>query len=167
MTAILREARINGPDVELNWGDGRPPATLPLMWLRDNCQSAASVHPDTKQRLVDTFGISADIAARSIVVEEQGRVLKVEWAEGGHVSRFDAGFLSALRFNPDVLPIALQTWNREAMAGGVPSVTHAAFMSDDAAVKEFLEHVARVGFCFVEGVPGTPEATKAVAARIA
>jgi trimethyllysine dioxygenase len=167
MTAILREARVNGPDVELNWVDGRPPATLPLMWLRDNCQSATSVHPDTKQRLVDTFGIAADIAARSIVVEEQGRVLKVEWAEGGHVSRFDAGFLSTLRFNPDVLPLAVQTWNRDAMAGGAPSVAHAAFMSDDAAVKEFLEHVARVGFCFVEGVPGTPEATKAVAARIA
>ncbi len=40
-------------------------------------------------------------------------------------------------------------------------------MATDAAVKAFLEHVASDGFCFVEGVPGTPEATKAVAARIA
>ncbi len=167
MTARLREAKVNGPDVELRWGDGRPPATLPLMWLRDNCQSAGSVHPDTKQRLVDTFGISADIAARAIVVEEQGAVLKVEWAEGGHVSRFDAGFLAAQRFNPDVLPIRQRTWNRDEIALRVPSVPHAEFMATDAAVKAFLEHVASDGFCFVEGVPGTPEATKAVAARIA
>jgi trimethyllysine dioxygenase len=167
MTATLREAMIRGHDVDLSWSDGRPPATLPLMWLRDNCQSPASQHPDTKQRLVDTFGIAADIEARAVVVEDQGRVLKVEWAEGGHVSRFDAGFLSALRFNPDVLPVEQRTWDRDEIARRVPSVAHAAFMSDEAAVKAFLEKVAQVGFCFVEGVPGTPEATKAVAARLA
>ena len=165
MTPTLRGAAVHGHDIELRWNDGRPPATLPLMWLRDNCP--ASQHPDTKQRQVDTFGIGADIAARAIAVEDQGRVLKVEWAEDGHISRFNAGFLSGLRFNPDVLPVALWTWNRDEIAGRVPSVAHAAFMSDESAVKEFLEQVARVGFSLVEGAPGTPEATRAVAARIA
>jgi trimethyllysine dioxygenase len=165
MTPTLREARVRGHDVELSWNDGRSPATLPLIWLRDNCP--ASQHPDTRQRLVDTFAIAADIAARAITVEDQGRVLKVEWAEGGHVSRFNAGFLSALRADPDVLPVAIRTWNRDEIAAHVPSVAYAAFMSSDAAVKEFLEQVAQVGFSFVEGVPGTPEATQAVAARIA
>jgi len=165
MTPTLREARVRGHDVELSWNDGRSPATLPLIWLRDNCP--ASQHPDTRQRLVDTFAIAADIAARVITVEDQGRVLKVEWAEGGHVSRFNAGFLSALRADPDVLPVAIRTWNRDEIAAQVPSVAYTAFMSSDAAVKEFLEQVAQVGFSFVEGVPGTPEATQAVAARIA
>jgi hypothetical protein len=45
MTPTLREATIRGHDVELAWSDGRPPATLPLMWLRDNCQDAQSQHP--------------------------------------------------------------------------------------------------------------------------
>jgi trimethyllysine dioxygenase len=165
MTPTLREARVRGHDVELSWNDGRAPATLPLIWLRDNCP--ASQHPDTRQRLVDTFAIAADIAARAITVEDQGRVLKVEWAEGGHVSRFNAGFLSALRADPDVLPVAIRTWNRDEIAAHVPAVAYAAFMSSDAAVKEFLEQVAQLGFSFVEGVPGTPEATQAVAARIA
>ena len=165
MTPTLRKATVRGHDVELSWSDGRPTAKLPLMWLRDNCPT--SQHPETKQRLVDTFAIAADIAARAIAVEDQGRVLTVEWAEGGHVSQFDARFLSALRSNPDVLPVALWTWNREEIAGRIPSVAYAAFMSDEAAVKEFLEQVAQVGFSFVEGVPGTPQATQAVAARIA
>jgi trimethyllysine dioxygenase len=167
MTPTLRGAQVRGHDVELSWSDGRPAATLPLMWLRDNCQDAASQHAETRQRLVDTFSIAADIQARTIALEDEGRVLKVEWAEGGHVSRFDAGFLAALRFNPDVLPVTRWTWNRDEIAGRVPSVAHAAFMSDEAAVREFLEHVLRVGFCFVEGVPGTPQATQAVAARLA
>jgi trimethyllysine dioxygenase len=165
MTSILREAKVRGQDVELSWNDGRSPATLPLMWLRDNCPS--SQHPDTKQRLVDTFGIAADVAARAISVEDQGRVLKVEWADGEHVSRFNAAFLAALRADPDVLPVTLRTWDRDEIAARVPAVRYEAFMSTEAAVKEFLEQVAQLGFSFVEGVPGTPEATQAVAARIA
>ena len=166
MTATLSTAMIRGHDVELEWHDGQPSATLSLMWLRDNCQAVESMHPDTKQRIVNTFGIAADIAARNITVEDQGRVLKVEWADDGHVSHFEASFLSALRFNPDVLPVRVETWNRDGIANRVPKVPYQTFMHEDAALKEFLENTARLGFCFVEGVPGTPEATKAVAARI-
>jgi trimethyllysine dioxygenase len=165
MTPTLREAKVQGHDVELSWSDGRSPATLPLVWLRDNCPSGQ--HPDTKQRLIDTFGIAADIAARAISVEDQGRVLKVEWADGEHVSRFDSAFLSALRADPDVLPVTIRTWNRDEIAARVPAVRHEAFMSSEAVVKEFLEQVAQLGFSFVEGVPATPEATQAVADRIA
>jgi len=167
MTTTLRAVSLRGHDVELSWSDGRPPAMLPLMWLRDNCQGEGSQHPETKQRLVDTFRIAADIEARAIVIEDQGRVLKVEWAAGHHVSRFDAGFLSALRFNPDVLPVAPSTWNRDEIAARVPAVPYEAFMSEETAVKDFLERVAELGFCFVAGVPGTPEATQAVAGRLA
>src|SRR5579871_5906672 len=165
MTATLREATVRGQDLELTWSDGRPPATLPLMWLRDNCP--ASQHPQTRQRLVDTFCIDADIAVRTVALEDQGRGLKVEWAEGGHVSRFNAGFLSTLRANPDVLPVTHRTWDRDEIAGRIPSVGYDAFMRDEAVVKEFLEQLARTGFCLVEGTPATPEATQAVAARIA
>ncbi|MBV8144235.1 MAG: trimethyllysine dioxygenase [Gammaproteobacteria bacterium] len=153
--------------MELRWSDGRAPAVLSLMWLRDNCQSAASQHPETRQRMVDTFRIAPDIRAQQIRVQEAGRVLEVAWADGGHVSRFDAGFLAQLRPNPEVLPVTQQTWNRDEVAARVPAVGYEAFMSREPAVKEFLEHVARLGFCFVEGVPGTPEATQAVARRIA
>jgi len=165
MTATLREATVRGQDLELTWSDGRPAATLPLMWLRDNCP--ASQHPQTRQRLVDTFRIDADIAVRTIALEDQGRGLRVEWAEGGHVSRFNAGFLSRLRSNPEVLPVTHRTWNRDEIADRIPSVRYDAFMRDEAVVKEFLEQLVRTGFSFVEGTPGTAEATQAVAARIA
>ena len=130
MTATLSAATVRGQHVELQWHDGRPSDTLPLMWLRDNCQSVESQHPDTKQRLVDTFRITADIAARTIAVEDQGQMLKVEWAEGGHVSRFAARFLAALRVNPDVLPVRYTTWDRDRIGGAVPQVAYAAFMGE-------------------------------------
>ena len=71
MTATLRTATVRGRDVELTWSDDRPPAALPLMWLRDNCP--ASLHPDTRQRQVDTFAIAADVAVRAIAVEQHGQ----------------------------------------------------------------------------------------------
>ncbi|MBV9622216.1 MAG: trimethyllysine dioxygenase [Gammaproteobacteria bacterium] len=167
MRVPLQQARVRGADVELQFKDGRAPTVLPLVWLRDNCQDAQSQHPETRQRLVDTFSIPADIRARAVALENEGQALRIDWAEGDLVSRFDAGFLSLLRPNPDVLPVARRTWNRDELAARLPAVPYQAFMHEEAAVKEFLEQVASLGFCFVEGVPGTPEATQAVAARIA
>jgi trimethyllysine dioxygenase len=167
MMATLRTAAVSGQDVELSGGDGFSSAVMPLIWLRDNCLCPECQHPDTKQRLVDTVSLHGDIAVRTLSVEDQGRVLRVDWARDGHVSRFDAGFLAALRVNPDVLPVKRATWDRDGIASRAPHVTYEAFMRDDAVLKEFLEHVERMGFCFVEGTPGTPEATKAVATRIA
>jgi trimethyllysine dioxygenase len=40
-------------------------------------------------------------------------------------------------------------------------------MREDAVLMAMLEQVARYGFCMVEGVPGTPDATRAVAERVA
>ena len=164
--AMLHSAVMKGGEVELGFGDGRPDALLPLLWLRDNCTSPASQHPETKQRLVDTFNIPSDLAADAVAIEDQGRTLRIDWARDGHVSRFDSEFLAGLRFNPDVLPIIAQPWDHNSIAHAVPQVSYDGFLNDDAVLKEFLEHVAAQGFCFVEGVPGTSEGTKAVAARI-
>ena len=167
MDATLSDVMIRGRELELRWSDHRPPSVVPLLWLRDHCTAPESQHPETRQRLVDTFRIPADLATRLVTVEEGGRTLRVEWSGDGHISRFDAQFLAALRLNPDVLPVARTTWDRDGMSSGVPQVPYEGFMSDDAVLKEHLEAVARYGFCFVEGVPATPEATRAVATRIA
>lgn len=167
MTAMLSGATLKGKDVELSWSDGRPAAALSLFWLRDHCQSPQSHHPETKQRLIDTFRIPTDIAAKSVGLEENGRVLRIDWASEAHVSRFDAAFLSALRSDPDILPIRRRTWDRDIIAAATPQVPYEGFLKDDAVLKDYLEKVESYGFAFIEGVPGTPEATQAVAKRIA
>jgi trimethyllysine dioxygenase len=167
MRATLSAAVVRGRKLALRWSDRRPESVLPLAWLRDNCTAPESQHPETRQRLVDTFRIPADLSARSVTLEDGGRTLRVEWSGDGHVSRFDAQFLAGLRPNPDVLPVVRTTWDRERMSSGVPQVAHERFMAEDSVLKECLEAVARYGFCLVEGAPGTPEATRAVATRIA
>jgi trimethyllysine dioxygenase len=167
MVPTLSGVSVRGWQLELQWSDGCPQSVLPLLWLRDHCTAPESQHPETAQRIVDTFRIPADLSARSATLEDGGRTLRVEWSGDGHISRFDARFLASLRPNPDVLPIARTTWDGDRMASGVPQVACERFMAEDAALKQCLESLARYGLCFVEGVPGTPEATRAVATRIA
>ncbi len=167
MTAMLSKAVLKGYDVELSWSDGRPNEALSLFWLRDHCPSPQTLHPETKQRLINTFNIPTDIAARAVGLEENGRILRIDWAGEEHVSRFEVGFLADLRVNPDVLPIRRRTWDRDIIAAARPQVPYEGFLADDAVLKDYLEKVESYGFAFIEGVPGTPEATQAVAKRIA
>jgi trimethyllysine dioxygenase len=66
-----------------------------------------------------------------------------------------------------VLPVVRRTWDAEGTRRELPQVPYQAMMSGEAALREFLELLERDGFCFIEGVPATPEATRAVAQRIA
>ena len=51
-------------------------------------------------------------------MEDNGRVLRIDWANEDHVSRFEASYLADLRAAPDVLPIRRQTWDRDSLAAG-------------------------------------------------
>ena len=167
MTATLREAHLRGREVELTFSDGRQGLRLPLLWLRDHCPSPGTHHPHTGQRVIDTFGIPAGIAARAVEVDARGEGLRIEWADEDHVSRFPAGFLAGLRADPEVLAVVRRTWDADSIRRELPQVPYDSMLHEEGALRDFLERVERQGFCFVEGVPATPEATRAVAQRIA
>ena len=162
----LSKAALKGKNVEVSFNDGRPDAALSLFWLRDHCQSSQSQHPETKQRLINTFAIPTDIDADRVALEDNGRVLRIDWSLEDHTSRFDADYLADLRAAPDILPRTRQTWDRDGLAAGVPSVSYEGFLQDDSILKDYLEKLESHGLAFVEGSPGTPEATQAVARRI-
>jgi trimethyllysine dioxygenase len=167
MSTLLRTAVLSGADVLLGFSDGRPQLTLSLFWLRDHDSGADTLHPETQQRLIDTFRIPLDIAAQSVEVAEDGAALRVQWLADRRVSRYDAQFLAGLRADPEALPAQRSLWDAASIASHVPQVDYAGLMREDAALMALLEHVERYGFCMVEGVPATPDATRAVAERLA
>jgi trimethyllysine dioxygenase len=168
MGVVLKDVKLAGRHVELAWANGRSGDLFSLLWLKDHCPSPKCLHPDTKQRQIDTFAIPETLAARNVALEENGRVLRVDWAEGDgheHVSRFDASFLAS------ILPVNRAkpqhfSWDAAAIESDVPSVSHDAVMADDSALKQWLELVETYGFCFVTGTPANPEATKALMERV-
>jgi trimethyllysine dioxygenase len=153
--------------VELRWNEGRADQHFTLLWLRDHCRCAACHHPETRQRLHDTFAIPADLSAREVVLEDHGQTLRIEWAPQQHTSRYEANFLAGLQVDPEVLPVRRRLWDAATLTRDVPAVRYEALLTRDEVLRDFLEHVESDGFAFVEGTPATPEATKAVAARVA
>jgi trimethyllysine dioxygenase len=167
MSGLLRTAVLTGGDVLLGFADGRPELTLSLFWLRDHDSGEDTLHPETQQRLIDTCSIPVDIAAQSVGVIEDGAALRVQWLPDGRVSRYDAQFLAGLRADPEVLPAERTLWDGASIATQVPQVDYPGLMREDGVLMALLEQIVRYGFCMVEGVPGAPDATRAVAERVA
>ncbi|MEO0495450.1 MAG: gamma-butyrobetaine hydroxylase-like domain-containing protein, partial [Actinomycetota bacterium] len=53
---------------------------IPARWLRDHGDDAASLHPDSKQRLTDTFAIDPNVTPLAVHVD--GAWLDVDWDDG-------------------------------------------------------------------------------------
>jgi len=167
MSTRVQRATVRGADIEVELNDGQPGRTVPLLWLRDHCPSPQTHHPETRQRLIDTFRIPMELTARAVEVESEGCVLRIDWAQEDHVSRFPAKFFADLRPDPEVLPLHRRTWDADSIARQLPQVPYTQVMCDDKMLRDFLEYAACYGLCFVEGVPASPEATRALALRVA
>jgi trimethyllysine dioxygenase len=167
MGIALRDVKLAERHVELSWSDGRGGDQFSLLWLKDHCPSPQCLHPDTRQRQIDTFAIPEDIAAREVAIEEDGRVLRIDWADHAHVSRFEATFLASVLPANQIGPRRV-LWDAAMIEANVPTVAHDAVMntSDDAGLKRWLKLVETYGFCVVVGTPATPEATRALMERV-
>jgi trimethyllysine dioxygenase len=167
MGIALRDVKLADRHVELSWSDGRAGDRFSLLWLKDHCPSPHCLHPDTRQRQIDTFSIPEDIGARAVTIEENGRVLRIDWADDAHVSRFDATFLASVLPASQFTP-ARVLWNAAEIEAQVPTVAHDAVMDtgSDAGLKQWLELVETYGFCVVTGTPATPEATQTLMERV-
>jgi trimethyllysine dioxygenase len=168
---MLRDVTTEVETVTLTWADGHR-VSVPLLWLRDHCPCPACLHPDTRQRLSDSF-VAADVAARRISLAANDPALEIEWGEknGTHVSRFESAWLRAATRLDRAADEPRETWDDAALGAATPQVDYAALMAPGAAgervLKDWLEQIERLGFAFVEGVPATPDATQAVARRAA
>ncbi|KAG1733660.1 Trimethyllysine dioxygenase [Suillus paluster] len=137
------------------------------IWLRDHCRCPDCFHPITKQRLVNTFEIPADI--KPIHVQGSTDGLEVVWpgtSTESHSSVYPWTWLQANTYDPPLRTAP----NRKVLWGSKiekspPSVTYAEAMSDNGLYK-WLTNVEKFGFCFVSGVAATPEATEELCQRI-
>lgn len=168
--AVLASAEVSGDLVHLTYRQGAADQTgaisLLLFWLRDHCACAQCRHPEAQQRLLDTFALPVDIAARSVSLADGGRALAVTWADG-HQSLYDAGELAFAAAGAVETKAEIATWDDARIQRELPQIGYADFMANEAALTAYLEKLERYGFCFLEGAPATPEATRAVATRIA
>ncbi|KAK4701775.1 cytochrome c oxidase subunit 5b, partial [Phenoliferia sp. Uapishka_3] len=147
----------------------------------------------TKQRLVDTALIPPNIHPKYVRAEKDSLV--VGWPAMGkdpaYESRYPFSFLERHAYDPPLDKQDPETtkylllregeqdhaaefrflrskilWTKD-IGKNPPKVTHDEVMSSEKGVYEWLKRIDIYGFCLVEGIPGTPEATEALVRRIA
>ncbi|KAJ5911379.1 Trimethyllysine dioxygenase [Penicillium subrubescens] len=161
--------------IKTNSKTGAPFWQFGSLYLRENCQCPKCIHPDTKQRIVDTFSLSPRVQPAE-VQNKGANDIQVKWSDG-HESTYSWKWLSAHRGNlkpaikskevkPNRLPRPFKAYDPEK-GNPYPEVAYEDVMSKDAAVLEWLEKIWVWGFCFVKGVPVNPESTKTLIERIA
>lgn len=147
----------------------KPYAHIPLVFIRDHCQCSECIHPDTKQRLVDTHTIPADIKMTKCV--DDGSDFRIEWSDG-HTSVVSKQWLDFVVFgdkqaeNVRDASVSTKLWDA-SIKSSPPTVDYEEVMASDDGVKQWLLKIREHGFCFVDSCPVDPEATEKLLEKIA
>ncbi|CAG0886700.1 unnamed protein product, partial [Darwinula stevensoni] len=146
--------------------------------LRDNCKCGSCLHPETRQKLLDTGSLDVNIRPSAMQVNEEGR-LEVLWPDG-HRSVFDASWLyrygqsfmhdtfeGQLDVETGGLRPPVETWDRTRIWKHFPEIAYEEFQSSEEGLKRWLELVYKYGFAVIRGVPTEKEKVVEVVHRFA
>lgn len=152
--------------IAVAFGDGHR-GVFHHLWLRDNCLCAECLHPETHERVLDTFSLDPEVAP--VVVDDAGDQLAIDWSDGHHTrhgldwlrARCPCSGCTAPRVPPPRL------WDA-GIAGDLPELRYADVVTDDVNVglAAFVETVWTTGFVFVRDVPTTEDALRDLARRV-
>ncbi|TCD61488.1 hypothetical protein EIP91_008371 [Steccherinum ochraceum] len=142
------------------------------IWLRDHCRCPQCYNAVTKQRLVNTFEIPHDV--KPVEVESKADGLEVTWpGTTTHTSFYPWSWLKQNSYDPPLQPpLQRREFSERVLWGSKiqqspPAVPYADVMSeDDKGLFRWLSQIDKFGFCFVSGVPPTPEATEELVKKI-
>ncbi|EGN99064.1 hypothetical protein SERLA73DRAFT_122900 [Serpula lacrymans var. lacrymans S7.3] len=141
------------------------------IWLRDHCRCPQCFHSVTKQRLVNTFEIPPDI--KPVHVHSTAEGLEVIWPTAAtelHSSLYPWSWLRSNSYDPPIHPISQSSdkilWGSKIDKSPPTIAYEEAMGEDDRGLYKWLSLIDSFGFCFVTGVPPTPEATEGLSERI-
>ena len=146
--------------------DGRK-LRFPAVWLRDNCPCGDCQDAGSGQKFNDITDIPAAVAVAA--VQDAGDCVVVTFAPDQHRSAFSRRWLAehALdgygdgdgRTEDDK-----ELWRPADLAGRLPAITWARYLSEPAERTRALDAVLRLGFVLLHDVPAEPGMVLEVAA---
>lgn len=149
--------------LHITWSDGKR-AKYHYLWLRDNCPTA--FHPVTEERNFDLLSVSDDIHPTAIHIDATS--LHIHWSEGDHQSTYSFAWLRRHAYSADFAQDRshrVTPWDHR-FVDQIPDSQHAAIMSDDGALLEWMENLSRYGLAIVRNMPATDAAVVESAERI-
>ena len=152
--------------LHVTWDDGVE-SWYPWLWLRDHAHDAATIHPVTQQRQLDTASLPPDLRATS--AEADDGMARLTWPGDAEVSEVPVEFLRRFR-TPQTARIAASPhpvlWDAAAIADLPVHVEFGSVMDGNDGLRQWLTTVATYGFAVVTGTPATATATEALIRHI-
>ena len=148
--------------VRVTWDDGETTEFHPL-WLRSECACPECRSRVTLERTFNHFRLPLELAPTEVQATAEG-ALRLVWPPDGHVGLFDPGWLWS-KSRPHAAPTAPGPWRAE-LAEELPVFEHAAVMSDDRALHDWLVALRDIGLALLRGVPCQPGEVERIARRI-
>lgn len=151
------------------------------IWLRDNCHCEQCYYSVTKQRLLNSSNINADI--KPVDVKADGGLIKIAWDQEKHASEYSIDWLMLHSYNPKLVPqdlkikgekdlLARSYWQVKDIENNLPSVDFKTVMKSsdetdkEGAIQDWCLKIWRYGFCFIDNVPVTPEDTEKLCEKL-
>jgi trimethyllysine dioxygenase len=152
--------------LHVQWGDGAS-SCYPWLWLRDHAHDKATTHPVTRQRLIETAALPADLRATAVLPLDGD--VRITWAGLAETTVLPIEFLHRFR-SPEPADITSAPtptlWDAAIIAGAPLWVDHDRVMAGDDGLRDWLRTVATWGFAIVTGTPPTAEASERLLRRI-
>ncbi|MEO7371551.1 MAG: trimethyllysine dioxygenase [Ilumatobacteraceae bacterium] len=165
MTTI-DQIRATDSCLHVTWDDGVE-SWYPWLWLRDHAHDAATIHPVTQQRQLETATLPPDLRAASATIDNG--VARFQWLGNAETSDVPVDFLrrfrspKAARIAPTPQPIL---WDADVIVEAPLRIEYDAVMGSDKGVHEWLSIIATYGFALVTGTPADTAATEALVRRV-
>lgn len=163
----LETATVNDDVVSLRWSDGRE-SQHHAFWLRENSPDPETIHPLSREMLLDPLDIPCDIAPAVARLRTDG-ALEIEWTNGGPVSAYHPGWLRAHAFFGDTMPEhvngSMQLW-KAATLPEPPTFHGAEALADPSVYTQWLEALRDYGVARLQGLPVAETTLEEVVGRI-
>ena len=122
----LRRLATHGP-IPVVFDDGHRTEVHPF-WLRDNCECAECVHPQTRERMLDTFALDPNVAPMSVGGDGDTLERRVERRPSQRLlARVACASGARARRAPEADDPPRRHWGAE-LAGRLPEVDYGAVM---------------------------------------
>lgn len=165
------EMKPNDFSIELH---GRVQKFSPVL-LRDMCSCPRCVDPSTRQKLFSTVEIPDEIQAMEESSEDPSLV-RLRWSKDvpgvgeDHVTEMPLDVLRNLANNGSSItapkPPKRVLWDDRMYREDVQDIEYEAYMSDDSALHQALQHLHSHGLLFLTNVPEAESSVSTIAERI-
>lgn len=137
------------------------------LWLRENCLCHECHHPQTWERVVDTWSFDKDIKAEKTFIGDNGGRLSLIWPDG-HDTSIESDWLFDHAYDgldvEDGLPEAI-SWSTESLKER-PSIEAEAVLNSDEGVMTFVRQLKESGFSIVKNLAPEMGMVETLAKRV-